>query len=154
MEQAKAQAMRLLRYRARTERELRQRLAARGVAARIVAETISALRAVRLVDDRAFAEAWVESRLRLRPTGSAGLRWELRQKGVADELAREVIAKALTEEQERDLARQLVEKSLRGVAYCDRAVLGRVTRLLRRRGFSADAIAQAVPPYRGEDLTA
>jgi regulatory protein len=38
-----------------------------------------------LVDDAAFAEAWVENRRAFRPRGVAGLRAELRRKGVGTE---------------------------------------------------------------------
>lgn len=45
-----------------------------------------------MLDDAAFARAWVESRDRARPRGERALRRELRLKGVSDEIAAETLA--------------------------------------------------------------
>lgn len=45
-----------------------------------------------MLDDAAFARAWVESRDRARPRGERALRRELRLKGVPDEIAAEILA--------------------------------------------------------------
>ncbi len=45
-----------------------------------------------MLDDAAFARAWVQSRDRTRPRGERALQRELRLKGVPDEIMAEVLA--------------------------------------------------------------
>ena len=76
-------ALRLLSYRARSEREVRSRLAQRGIGADIIDDELQRLRAAGLLDDEAFAKMWVEERGQLAPRGERLLRNELRAKGIA-----------------------------------------------------------------------
>ena len=76
-------AIRLLSYRARSEREVRSRLAQRGIGADIIAEELQRLRAAGLLDDEAFAKMWVQERVQLAPRGERLLRNELRAKGIS-----------------------------------------------------------------------
>jgi regulatory protein len=84
---AREAAIRLLAHRARSETELRQRLARRDFAPPLVDRTLAWLDERGYLDDRAFAEAYVRDRLRLRPRGRIGLIQELRRKGVHGDTA-------------------------------------------------------------------
>ena len=76
-------AIRLLSYRARSEREMRSRLTQRGIEAEIIDEELQRLRAAGLLDDEAFAKMWVQERGQLAPRGERLLRNELRAKGIS-----------------------------------------------------------------------
>ncbi len=81
---AVAAALRLLRYRARSEHELRERLKGKNFAAPSVDEAVARIRAWGLLDDADFASEWVRGRRRRRGRSRSALVRELREKGVAE----------------------------------------------------------------------
>jgi regulatory protein len=99
-----------------------------------------------MLDDRAFAEAWITSRDRARPRGERVLRQELHQKGidraVIDELLEERRTGAEGEVTEPDLeaARRLLERSARSLARVadPRQRRARAYALLARNGFDPE----------------
>ncbi|MFQ5536378.1 MAG: regulatory protein RecX [Gemmatimonadota bacterium] len=99
-------ALNLLSYRARTRRELRTRLVAKGFRPARVDVILDRLQERGLVDDATVAAAFVRDRLRHRPRGPARLRDELRAKGIPPPLAEEVVHRVLEDEEvgETDLA--------------------------------------------------
>ncbi|WP_096905353.1 regulatory protein RecX [Dietzia sp. WMMA184] len=98
-------ALRLLRYRPRSEHELRERLLDKEYAAEAVDEALGRVRAWGLVDDADFAEEWVRGRRRRRGRSRGALERELRDKGVAEAH----IARAVGEIDESDDRRQAAE---------------------------------------------
>jgi regulatory protein len=77
-----AAAMRFLETRSRSIAEVRRRLTGTGYRSDLVDGAISRLAELGVLDDEAFARAWVESRDRARPRGERALRDELRLKGI------------------------------------------------------------------------
>jgi regulatory protein len=75
-------ALRYLEARPRSAMEVRRRLAEAGYRAELVAGAIERLAELGVLDDEAFARAWVESRDRARPRGERALSDELRRKGI------------------------------------------------------------------------
>ncbi|MDV6297778.1 regulatory protein RecX [Dietzia maris] len=98
-------ALRLLRYRPRSEHELRERLLDKEYAAEAVDEALGRVRAWGLVDDADFAEEWVRGRRRRRGRSRGALERELRDKGVAEAH----IARAVGEIDESDDRRQAAD---------------------------------------------
>lgn len=84
-------AARFLEVRPRSIDEVRRRLRDAGYRAGLVEGAVERLVDLGMLDDRAFARAWVESRDRARPRGERALRAELRRKGIADEVVVEVL---------------------------------------------------------------
>jgi regulatory protein len=89
-------AARFLEARARSIGEVRRRLTSAGYRAELVEGAITRMTELGMLDDVAFARAWVESRERARPRGERALADELRLRGVD----RTVIAEALDERRE------------------------------------------------------
>lgn len=90
---------------------------------------------VGLIDDRAFAAAYVERRQRTRGLSRRALAQELRRKGVAGEDVDEAVA-VVTDDDERALATALVQRrvaSVRNLPY-DKAV-ARLVGMLARKGY-------------------
>lgn len=134
---ALASAMRLLSYRPRSESEMRSRLAGRKLSSAIIDETLARLRELSLLDDGAFAQSWVESRDRTSPRGKRMLSFELRQKGVAPQLA----AAAVAPIDEEEAAYRAAERRVRTAKAEDFAEFRRrFGDFLRRRGFSYETI--------------
>jgi regulatory protein len=148
-------ALHLLSYRPRAEQELRRRLRSKDFPHASVEWCLRALKEEGLIDDHAFASAYVRSRIRLKPRGRFRLTQELRQKGVSAEIAEEAIDQAFSNEEtsEGDLAcaaarrwldRQgatLIE-SLADAERCDERERARrrLHNFLSRRGFAPDVI--------------
>lgn len=75
-------AARFLEARSRSVAEVRRRLTGAGYQAELVEGAIERLTELGMLDDEAFARAWVESRDRARPRGERAIREELRLKGI------------------------------------------------------------------------
>jgi regulatory protein len=81
----------LLAVRPRTVADTRRRLRSQGYPSALVDRTVDRLVELGLLDDGAFAQAWVDSRDRARPRGMATLRRELGRQGVPEDAARRVL---------------------------------------------------------------
>ncbi len=75
-------AARFLEARSRSVAEVRRRLTGAGYRADLVEGAIERMLELGMLDDEAFAHAWVESRDRARPRGERAIGDELRRKGV------------------------------------------------------------------------
>jgi regulatory protein len=75
-------AARFLEARSRSVSEVRRRLTGAGYRPDLVESAIERMTELGMLDDEAFARAWVESRDRARPRGERAIREELRLKGV------------------------------------------------------------------------
>ena len=122
---------------ARSRRELRDRLAKRDVPAELAERLLDRFTEVGLVDDEAFARAWVESRQRSRGLARRALAQELRRKGVDDETARTALDE-LDPADEQEAARALVRKKLRSLSGVDHlTATRRLVGVLARKGYPA-----------------
>ena len=86
-----AAAARFLETRPRSIAEVRRHLTAAAYPAGLVEGAIGRLTELGMLDDRAFAQAWVESRDRARPRGASTLRRELALKGIDREIVTAVL---------------------------------------------------------------
>jgi regulatory protein len=122
---------------ARSRKELRDRLAKKDVPDELAERLLDRFGEVGLVNDEAFARAWVESRQRSRGLARRALAQELRRKGVDDETARTALDD-LDPAHEEQAARDLVRKKLRSLRGVDHATATRrLAGLLARKGYPA-----------------
>jgi regulatory protein len=129
-----------VRYLARGDRtvaQVEQFLRAKGALPAQVKQTIGRLSNLRYLNDRAYAERWVEKKLSRRPVGRERLKAELQAKGIADALADGAIHKALLGVNEEALARRALKaRQRRG----RRLTPVQALRLLRQWGFDGETI--------------
>ena len=148
-------ALRLLSSRARSENEMRTRLAMRGFDPAAIDDEVGRLRASGLLDDQKFAEAWVEDRRRVSPRGRRTLRYELLGRGIEPSAAEQVTDGIDDRETALLLARGRARKAPRG-SY--EAFYAKVGGFLRRRGFDYEVTAAATrtawEEVRAEDASA
>jgi regulatory protein len=85
-------AARFLEARSRSVSEVRRRLTGAGYRADLVEGAIERMTELGMLDDEAFARAWVESRDRARPRGERAIREELRRKGLDRDVIDGVLA--------------------------------------------------------------
>jgi regulatory protein len=152
-------ALAMLASRARTRRELRQRLRRKGFAAARVETCLERLVEKGLLDDASVASAFVRDRLRHRPKGKSRLASELRAKGVEAEVAHVTIEQVFEDENVSDegLAQECAEAWLRRQGEETKNTLAdarhtperdkakrRLFNYMARRGFGGDALRAAV----------
>ncbi|MEV0374604.1 recombination regulator RecX [Streptomyces sp. NPDC050636] len=134
-EQARAICLRLLTGSPRTRKQLGDALRERGIPEEAAEEVLSRFEDVGLINDAAFADAWVESRHHGRGLARRALARELRTKGVDSTLIEEAVSR-LDSEQEESTARELVDRKLRTTRGLDREKrLRRLAGMLARKGY-------------------
>jgi regulatory protein len=138
-------ALRLLAVRARSGGELSERLRRKGFDEELTASVVSSLADVGLVDDEAFARAWADEKVRLRPVGPRRLREELLSKRIDRDLAERVVGETFREHRELELARRALAKKTRVSGGADdRKRRARLHSFLIRRGFSYEVASAAL----------
>jgi len=134
-ERARAICLRLLTGTPRTRRQLADALRKREIPDDIAEEVLARFEDVGLIDDAAFADAWVESRHHGRGLARRALARELRTKGIDPGLVQEAVNQ-LDSEQEEVTARELVERKLRATRGLERdRRLRRLAGMLARKGY-------------------
>jgi regulatory protein len=143
-ELAREICLRQLSVRPRTRAELATALRRRGIPDEVVTDVLDRYDEVGLIDDAAFARAWVTSRHHSRGLARRALAGELRRRGVDSE----VVGAALDEvdgETEVATARALVERKLRSApSGTPDAVFRRLVALLARKGYPAGLAVSVV----------
>lgn len=120
---------------ARSRRELADKLAKKLVPEAIATQLLDRFTEVGLIDDAAFARAWVTGRQRSKHLARRALAGELRRKGIADDVAREALEEVDVSDEEA-AARLLVRKKLRSLARVDGVTATRrLVAMLGRKGY-------------------
>jgi regulatory protein len=141
---ARAIGLRLLENSPKTRSELASAMARRGVPDDAATAVLDRFVEVGLLDDAAFAKAWVDSRHRGRGLARRALANELRRKGVDDEVAGEALA-AVSTDDEAGAARVLVDRRLRAMTGLAREVkTRRLIAMLARKGFGGSLAYRVV----------
>ena len=84
-------ALDFIAYRPRTAQETRRKLQQAGYEAFLIDNTIAALSDNGLLNDEYYAQQWVEERMRLKPRSKRVLIYELRQKGIPDDVIQSAV---------------------------------------------------------------
>lgn len=137
LDKAYGNALRYVAMRPRSEWEVTDYFRRKGIDLDAGQQIIARLRGVGLLDDAAFARAWVANRRLLKSTSKRRLHLELRQKHVSDVIIDQVLAE--DETSERDTLRELIAK--KQARYPDRQ---KFMQYLARQGFNFDDIKTAL----------
>jgi regulatory protein len=134
---AKQVCYRLLTLAPRTRAQLAEALDKQHIPADVADGVLGRFADAGLIDDAAFAKAWVESRHQGRGLASRALRAELRQRGVEDDEIRDALDE-LDPGQEAETARHLVESKLAATSGLPaEARIRRLAGMLARKGYPA-----------------
>lgn len=137
---AKNTCFRLLKFRPRSEKELRNNLIGKGFDKGVIDQVILEFSRLKLVDDAAFARLWVESRIK-KPLGINRLSFELKIKGIDKKIIEQVINEYDCPEKEENIVRGLVEQKIKKLTNLNKEkIKNRLFGLLLRRGFSRDVV--------------
>jgi len=135
-------ALCFLEYRPRSEAELKQHLLyKRKFLAASVNCTIVKLRETQLIDDKAFAEAWMRDRIAFKPKSSLMIKRELLLKGVNYEIINEVTDKI---DDEINAYKAGIKKArlLHNMEYAE--FYKRLASYLGRRGYKGEVVQNVV----------
>ncbi|MEV6346100.1 regulatory protein RecX [Actinoplanes sp. NPDC051851] len=142
-ERAREICLRQLAVRPRTRAELAKALARKEISDEVIAEVLDRYDEVGIIDDAAFARAWVSSRHHGRGLARRALANELRQRGVDAEVASEAL-ETVDEDAEAETARALVDRKLRTATGTPDQVFRRLVGMLARKGYPAGVAIRAV----------
>lgn len=132
---AREVCLRLLTSSPRTRAQLADALRRKDVPDDVAEKVLGRFTDVGLIDDEAFARAWVQSRHAGRGLAKRALAAELRRRGVADETVSDAV-EALDPGQEESTARALVDRRLRATHGVDPAKrMRRLVGMLARKGY-------------------
>ena len=138
--------LRFLKFRDRSEKEIRDYLRQKKAAPEIIEKIISYCKDYGFINDKKFAADWVRSRSTHRLKSKKIIKIELIKKGIDPE----IIEKALsllqeTENTDLNLAKKLVQLRINRYINAPRQeIYQKLGGFLSRRGFSWDTIKQAI----------
>ena len=134
---ARQVCLRLLTLAPRTRAQLADALRKRGIPDDVAEGVLGRFTSAGLIDDAAFARAWVESRHHGRGLSGRALAAELRQRGVDDDQIKDAVGD-LGPDADVEAARRLVERRLAAtVGQAPEARVRRLAGLLARKGYPA-----------------
>lgn len=129
---AKNSALKFLSFRSRSVKEVRDYLVKKRFLDTDIDSAIDDLIELNFLDDEKLAKEWVEIRARTKPSGPVKLKFELRQKGISEEIIKKVT--------KLDYSPIIKALALR-YPHKDRQKLAG---FLARRGFTWDQIKSAI----------
>lgn len=103
--------------------------------------TISRLKELKFIDDREFIRFWLERRMRRNPKAEKVIRYELKQKGVSEDLIQEVFAREISKFSTTAALQNLLKKAKQRYKYLpsvkkEQKIIG----YLLRRGYTFSEI--------------
>ena len=140
---AKKYAFKLLSYRGRSEKELKERLVKKGIRKAVASSTVQDLKRLGLIDDRSLAETLKREAFSRKFLSQQGAIRFLHQRGIPHDL----INDALNGDQMIDIytARKLVHKKIKNLRnYSSSHVKKKLYGHLARRGYSSDTIRKVL----------
>jgi regulatory protein len=129
--------LRLITIEPRSRAQLAQAMQRKQIPDHVAEGILNRFTEVGLIDDQAFARAWVESRHHSRGLSRRALSTELRRRGVAADDVRDAV-ETLDPDQEVATARQIVDRKLRATrGQPFEARMRRLVGALARKGYGA-----------------
>ncbi|NLM12215.1 MAG: recombination regulator RecX, partial [Epulopiscium sp.] len=127
---AKDIALKFLSYKARSEKEVRDKLVSKEVESMTIDRVIEFLKRYDYINDEKFANSYVRERIRLKLEGRKKLVYDLRQKGIKQEIIDHVLDN--TDIDEIDQAIKLLEKKVHDKTELDIKEKQRIYQFLLR----------------------
>ena len=140
---AKQYALKLLSYRGRSEKELKERLIKKGISEALVSSTADYLRKLGYLDDVSLAEALKREAIERKLLSQAGAKKYLLNRGIPRNIVHSVFLQE--EETDRENAKNYIRKKIRMFEnYPPETVRRRLYNQMIRRGYSSETIYAAL----------
>ncbi|HCJ65748.1 MAG TPA: hypothetical protein DHV62_00075 [Elusimicrobia bacterium] len=146
-EESRNYASKLLKYRNRSEKEIREKLKQKKFNDTVIADTIGWLKEKKYLDDQQFTREWIESRKR-KGYSKKYIHWELKQKGISAETVNLDFDEQEGLLSDKEVAKKLVEKKIKQYRNLEPTkVKQRIQNLLLRHGFSWEIIEEVLKKF-------
>ncbi|WCK56147.1 RecX family transcriptional regulator [Aneurinibacillus sp. Ricciae_BoGa-3] len=143
-------ALRYIGFRPRTVHEVQVYLLGKGFPEEAAEEVVQRCLKQGYLDDRRYAEQWVEERMRLKPRGRHLLRQELRNRGI-DENTIEHAVEGLAHDTELEACLEAARKKYSKVRFATYAEMrNKVGPFLQRKGFGLEIINRVLEILKSE----
>jgi regulatory protein len=143
-------ALRYIGYRPRTVHEVRVYLLGKGFPEEAAAEVVERCLNQGYLDDRKYAEQWVEERMRLKPRGRHLLRKELKNRGIDDAIAEQAVG-GMPLDAEFEACLEAARKKYSKVRFATYLEMrNKVGPFLQRKGFGLEIISRVLEIVKSE----
>ena len=132
----KQRAFKLLHYRQRSARELRNRLIKIGFDPSLVDNVIEDFIEDKTIDDERFTKAFMHDYTYVKTKGNKFITWELKKKGITQE----IINKMLQGRDEKKLAKEFMKKKMTSLDIHKPKDRQKIIRRLLSHGFTSDVV--------------
>ncbi len=146
---AKDKAFRFLGYKARTEKELKDKLNNEGYPEEIIIKIIELFKYYGYINDEIYAKGHINNRLKFKPMGKKLLKYELLKKGVDNDIIENTINNL--EIDELDIVTKLIEKKTKNKSEFTQKDKEKLYNYLLRKGFNYDIINKAIKTINFSD---
>lgn len=146
---AKNKAVKYISYQPRTEKEVTEKLKECEYSNDIIFRVIETMKKYNYINDKEYAKNFLTSKLNLKGYGIFKISFDLKQKGISDDIINDIIEN--TELNENKRALEVLEKKLRGKKISDYKEKQKLYNFLLRRGFSYDVIKEAINNFQEND---
>jgi regulatory protein len=141
---AKRVVLHLLKYRARSRKEIIDRLKRKKFSEIAIDQVLDYCNKLDLIDDEAFAFSWMNSRLR-KPLGLRRISFELKSKGISDEIIQQSKDKIKENYNEYEVVADLAKDKFNKLKNLEpNKAKSRVYGFLLRRGFALDIVNEVI----------
>ncbi len=142
-DEARRYSLRLLSYRARSEKELTDRLEKKGFSDKSIAAAVRSLKESGFIDDTALAQQLRRQAIEVKLLGYGPAKAYMRRRGLPGEIVESVLYR--DEDEEMRNAQKLVEKKLNTMGnYLTADERKKLWNFLARRGYSFETIRKAL----------
>ncbi len=144
LKKAKMDVCRLLKYRLRSEQELRDKLITKNISESTINETITYFKDLDCINDRLFCRQWITSRLK-KPFGFNRIQFELKNKGIPKNIIDEEFQKLTLDYSEINTVVELAQRRILKYKNVEpEKQKQRLFGFLARRGYNSSTIMKAL----------
>ena len=149
--EAREKTLRFLSHRMYSEKEIREKLTKKGFGESVIKKVIADLRHNSIIDDYLFAKAFIHDRMRLNPQGSYRMAYELKKKGLSQDIINKIFIEEKVVETDIERALEIAKKRLKTLINIKdkEKVKRRLYNFLLRRGFSYETIKTVMDKLQG-----
>lgn len=149
-EKVYAKAVNFSTIRPRSEREINDWFKRKKVIDEVQESVFNRLKNLNLVDDSNFAKWWIEQRLAFRPKSKRAIQFELRKKGISNEIITNLLSE-WDSENEENIALALAQKRHKRLVHLPLdEQKKKLTQFLASRGFSWNEVRRVIDQLTGK----
>jgi regulatory protein len=131
--------------RPRSEKEIKERLLKKSFSKDTIGDVVLFLKDKNYINDKEFAKSWVRNRIACKPVGKFLLRYQLRQKGIDEQILEDAVNDAAGDFDEEEQALQLASIKKEKFSNIEtQKAKKRIADFLKRRGFSTSTIFDTI----------